>query len=363
MSWIKKNLPILLSLLLTLGLFELGSYGILKYFDKMGINKAGLTFLSTQLGNSAIKTTIIPNPYSLYWNNPEYTDTDYGKIYNSLGYRSIEESEINVNSKRIFALGGSTTNVYPYVKDNSKIWTYLVETTLNENKPFNYHVINAGLPYGTTAELLSHYIFKGKYTNPDYVIYHGGGNDMMPLFFQNYQTDYSHVRWSEAGAKIRSKIKTLISKSNTLQLITSLAFTYSPSNGSPPFNSLNPDDVTKRVQNQDPVAFRENLEVLASETQRHANKLFLIGFLQAKKENLTRNRSDLIGFEDGIILAVEKHDEVMRSIAEKYENVYFLKLNKDKFKEEWFLDNCHLTEEGEMEKAKQIVEFIEQYVN
>ena len=180
MSWIKKNLPILLSLLLTLGLFELGSYGILKYFDKMGINKAGLTFLSTQLGNSAIKATIIPNPYSLYWNNPEYTDTDYGKIYNSLGYRSIEESEINVNSKRIFALGGSTTNVYPYVKDNSKIWTYLVETTLNENKPFNYHVINAGLPYGTTAELLSHYIFKGKYTNPDYVIYHGGGNDMMP---------------------------------------------------------------------------------------------------------------------------------------------------------------------------------------
>ena len=91
--------------------------------------------------------------------------------------------------------------------------------------------------------------------------------------------------------------------------------------------------------------------------------MFLIGFLQAKKENLTRNRSDLIGFEDGIILAVEKHDEVMRSIAEKYENVYFLKLNEDKFKEEWFLDNCHLTEEGEMEKAKQIVEFIEQYVN
>ncbi len=363
MSWIKKSLPLLFSLLFTLGLLEIGSYGILRYFDKMGINKSGLTFLNTQLGNSVIKTAFISNPYSLYWNNPEYTDASYGKIYNSLGYRSIEESKIDVSSKRIIALGGSTTNMYPYIKDNSKIWTYLVEKTLNENAPFSYHVINAGLAYGTTAELLSHYIFKGKYTNPDYVIYHGGGNDMMPLFFQNYQTDYSHVRWSEAGAKMRNEVRALISKSNTLQLITSIAFSYSPSNGSPPFNSLNPGDVEKRVQNQDPVAFRENLEVLAAETQRHANKLFLIGFLQAKKENLTRNRTDLVGFEDTYILAVEKHDEVMRSISEKYDHVYFLKLNEEKFKAEWFLDACHLTEEGETEKAKQIAEFIKKYVN
>ena len=135
MSWIKKNLPILLSLLFTLGLLELGSYGILRYFDEMGVNKSGLTFLNTQLGNSAIKTTIIPNPYSLYWNNPEYSDRDYGKIYNSSGYRSIEESKINANSIRILALGGSTTNVYPYVKDNSKIWTYLAEVKLNKDKP------------------------------------------------------------------------------------------------------------------------------------------------------------------------------------------------------------------------------------
>lgn len=363
MNWIKKNLPLLVSLLFTLGLLELGSYGMLRYFDKMGINKRGVTFLNTQLGSPAIKTTIIPNPYSLYWNNPEYTDSDYGKIYNSLGYRSIEESKINANSKRILALGGSTTNVYPYVKDNSKIWTYLAEVKLNKNKPFDYHIINAGLPYGTTAELLSHYIFKGKYTNPNYVIYHGGGNDMMPLFFPNYQTDYSHVRWSQTGAPMRNKVRALVSNSNTLKLITSLAFSYSPSNGSPPFSSLTTDEVEKRVQNQRPVAFRENLEVLATETQRNANKLFLIGFLQAKKENLTRNRPDLIGLEDAQILAVEKHDEVMRSIAEKYEHVHFLKLNEEKFKVEWFLDNCHLTEEGEIEKANQIAEFIEQYVN
>jgi lysophospholipase L1-like esterase len=363
MSWIKENSPLLLSFLFFFGLLELGSYGILRYCDAMGINKQGLAFLNSQLGNPNTTTTILPNPYSLYWNNPEYTHKEYGKIYNSLGYRSIELNEINKSTTRILALGGSTTNVFPYVKDNRKIWTYLVEKKLNRDAPYKYHIMNAGLPYGTTAELLSHYIFKGKYTNPDYVIYHGGGNDMMPLFFPGYKTDYSHVRWSEAGAYMRNKVKTLVSKSNTLKLITTLAFTYNPSNQSPPYDSLSPDEVLKRVQNQEPTAFQENLEILISETQRQEKKLFLIGFLQAKKENLTRNRPDLLGFENAAIVAVEKHDEVMRKISEKYEHVHFLNLNEQKFKAEWFIDNCHLTEEGEMEKAKQITEFLRQHVS
>ena len=89
----------------------------------------------------------------------------------------------------------------------------------------------------------------------------------------------------------------------------------------------------------------------------------MIGFLQAKKENLTRNRPDLLGFENAAIVAVEKHDEVMRKISEKYEHVHFLKLNEQKFKAKWFIDNCHLTEEGEMEKVKQIAEFLRQHVS
>ena len=373
MSWIKKQfIPVFISAIFFIGLLELGSYGVLKYFKEAKINKAGMAFLNNQLvgfnDDSQLDTfndvtTMIPNPYSLYWNNPNYQDEEYGKMYNSLGYRSNELESLGTETIRILALGGSTTNVYPFVKDNSKIWTYLVEEKLNISSNSTYHVMNAGLPYGTTAELLSHYIFKGKYTNPKYVIYHGGGNDRMPLFFPNYKTDYSHVRWSQAGAGMRNKVLKLVSYSNTLKLLTSVSFTHSPYNGSPPFKNLNTNEVLQRVKNTKELAFRENLEVLASETLRKESKLFLVGFLQAKKKNLARNDPHLIGFEDALILAVERHDNIMKGIAEKYQHVHFLKLNADRFNEEWFLDNAHLTELGEAEKAKQIADFILNHLN
>ena len=373
MSWIKKQfIPVFISAIFFIGLLELGSYGVLKYFKEAKINKAGMAFLNNQLvgfnDDSQLDTfndvtTMIPNPYSLYWNNPNYQDEEYGKMYNSLGYRSNELESLGTETIRILALGGSTTNVYPFVKDNSKIWTYLVEEKLNISSNSTYHVMNAGLPYGTTAELLSHYIFKGKYTNPKYVIYHGGGNDRMPLFFPNYKTDYSHVRWSQAGAGMRNKVLKLVSYSNTLKLLTSVSFTHSPYNGSPPYKKLDANEVLQRVKNTKELAFRENLEVLASETLRQESQLFLVGFLQAKKENLTRNDPLFIGFEDALMLGNERHDNIMKEIAEKYQHVHFLKLNADRFNEEWFLDNCHLTELGEVEKAEQIADFILKHLN
>ncbi len=43
----------------------------------------------------------------------------------------------------------------------------------------------------------------------------------------------------------------------------------------------------------------------------------------------------------------------MMNIAERH-NQHFLKLDQERFKDDWFLDNCHLSEEGEQEKARQI---------
>ena len=162
---------------------------------------------------------------------------------------------------------------------------------------------------------------------------------------------------------MRNKVLKLVSYSNTLKLLTSVSFTHSPYNGSPPYKKLDANEVLQRVKNTKELAFRENLEVLASETLRKESKLFLVGFLQAKKENLTRNDPLFIGFEDALMLGNERHDNIMKEIAEKYQHVHFLKLNADRFKEEWFLDNCHLTEEGEVEKAEQIADFILKHLN
>ena len=84
MSWIKKQfIPVFISAIFFIGLLELGSYGVLKYFKEAKINKAGMAFLNNQLigfnddgqlDTFNDVTTMIPNPYSLYWNNPEYQD-------------------------------------------------------------------------------------------------------------------------------------------------------------------------------------------------------------------------------------------------------------------------------------------------
>ena len=121
MRLIKQYIPAVLSLLFFLTLLEVGSYGILEYFEKNGINKSGKAFIDNQLGELNYKTTIIPNAYSLYWNNPDYRDYEYGSIYNSNGYRSKELDGFSSDTIRILALGGSTTNVWPYIKGNKKI--------------------------------------------------------------------------------------------------------------------------------------------------------------------------------------------------------------------------------------------------
>ncbi len=82
-----------------------------------------------------------------------------------------------------------------------------------------------------------------------------------------------------------------------------------------------------------------------------------MGFLQAKEEFMARNRPDLKGLEGSMALGVEKHDRIMSDIASRYKQD-FLKLDQSRFDDSWFLDNCHLNDEGEAEKARQIAAHI-----
>ncbi len=49
----------------------------------------------------------------------------------------------------------------------------------------------------------------------------------------------------------------------------------------------------------------------------------------------------------------------MKTISKLHSNVFFFELNKTKFEDSWFTDDCHLTKEGSNEKALQIYAFIE----
>jgi hypothetical protein len=287
-------------------------------------------------------------------------EVDYGHPFNSLGHRSRELNDIPKNAFKILVLGGSTTNMWPYVKNNNKIWTKLLEDKLSEKYSMNIDVINAGLPYGTSAELMVHFLMVEKYLKPNLVIYHDSGNDIMPLMFPDYKTDYSYVRWSASGLALRSHFKWALQKSSLLKLVFSVIFRgdIDVNNGNPPWSILRPQDTIDRVIKTYPTAFESNVNVITAESIRSGAKVLLVGFLQARKENISKNKPEFIGFEDSFIAGQNKLDETLAKIAMRTKSTYFMKLNLNKFADEWFQDNCHLTENGEEEKSQQIYEKI-----
>ncbi|NND91684.1 MAG: hypothetical protein HKN42_12555 [Granulosicoccus sp.] len=345
--------------LITIAALEIGSGIAWNYLQSAQVNEGGVLAVQRMLNETpGSSATLVSNPYSLYWNNPAFKDAEYGEQYDSFGYRSSTELlDIPHDAFRILVLGGSTTNMWPFVKDKQKIWTARVEEFLNQQFDRRIAVLNAGLPYGTTAELMVHFLTIGKYLKPDLIIYHGGGNDSMPLMFPGYRTDYSHARWSTAGSKVREPFRSLLAWSDFFKLTGSVVFGGGVHNGEPfGFARLDREKTLGRVSETFPLAFRENLEVIIGEANRLGAKVHLVGFLQARRENLSRNRPDMAGLEDSMILAVEKHDAIMLDLADKYQSVNFTKLDGDRFSDEWFQDNCHLTEDGEAEKAAQVVQ-------
>jgi hypothetical protein len=100
-------------------------------------------------------------------------------------------------------------------------------------------------------------------------------------------------------------------------------------------------------------AFKNNVEVITREAISGGAKVLLVGFLQVKEQDMGRKRPGLKGLERALVLGVEKHDRIMSEIASRFKQQFF-KLDQSQFRDEWFLDNCHLTEDGEREKAKQI---------
>ena len=138
------------------------------------------------------------HPYLNYFPTPGFS-IDGVQQHNIQGYRG---PAVNVyrpeNAVRILFLGGSTTYSYGVNNPDSTL-PEQVRSFLPLKCPDRYdqrlEVINAGLPGGTSAELLTHYLFKYRYYNPDIVVIHTGGNDAIGNALGSpYQPDLSHFR-------------------------------------------------------------------------------------------------------------------------------------------------------------------------
>ena len=213
-------------------------------------------------------------------------------------------------------------------------------------------VVNAGLNYGTSAEALAGYVFRHRFLQPDIVIYHGGGNDVLPLFFGNYTPEYTHFRRYGAGETPRPGEKFLLRHSSTAKYVYSRWL--EPIGAvvvTEPFWEVDPKTALERVRMQAPEGFRRNLDMLVSSSQQAGSAVVLFGFLQARRQNLSKNAGAFKGFEEALILGLEKNYDVMREIATRY-RVPFVIPPQDRFEDEWFQDNCHLSPAGEEVKAQ-----------
>ena len=296
--------------------------------------------------------SITPHPYLLYVHTPNLTADGYRQT-NSLGYRNQEFTvEKPVDTIRILVLGGSTTFMWPFVKNPADTWVARLETKLQAISNKRVQVINAGINYGTSVEALAGYVFRHRFLQPDIVIYHGGGNDVLPLFFENYNPEYTHFRSSGSGIIPRPGEKRILANSNTgkylyarwLEPVGSVFMTQ-------PFWEVDPLVAFERVKRQAPIGFERNMDYLVTLSKSSGSDVVLFGFLQARRQYLSRNAGAFKGYEDALILGLEKNYEVLARVGHRH-GVPFVIPDQDRFQDDWFQDNCHLTPEGEEVKAQ-----------
>lgn len=310
-----------------------------------------------------------PHPYMLWVNTPEYVNQKGIRETNNFGYRNKDDFDLlhETDNLRILALGGSTTWGYWFDKPEDA-WPAQLQNILNNNlvNDISYkriEVINGGLNWATSAELLLHYLFRDRYLTPDIIIIHIGANDTAPLIFHDYKPDYSDFRsgWNSPVHRLRKGETFLIKYSNIIKLF--YAFWMSDGVALPYINKqaksfdLEEDYYIQNAIKNEPVGFERNLDLLLKNIIADGAMPILFPVVlssdrifnnlepeAAKRANYTKK------IRKGANIAFEKNMEVMIRLCKKYQ-VPLFDLPVDRIPAEYFLDHCHLSKEGENIKA------------
>ncbi len=307
----------------------------------------------------------IGQAYLLYAPKPGHKD-GVGIQHNVHGYRGrLVPLRKAAGVIRILALGGSTT--YGWSTPNpDETWPAWLEKLLKPHLPpgaTGVEVINGGLPWGTSAELLTHYQFKYRYYKPDIVVINTGGNDAEALIFNYYQPDYSHQRQPMAVMPTLPALGRLMAQSSLLSIVmaevlyggTQLDSVFRRPVGLPPvthwFKGHVPDrvDPRKREIPDDYNAYRQNIETLLSEVEREGAKAVLVAFRAApgKRNTFTPDLNEAFAWTE----------ETLRSLAQQ-RRLPFAPFPAEVVSPENWADACHLNGAGNRQKAEHILQYV-----
>lgn len=285
-------------------------------------------------------------PYGLYWNGSNYSHSGFQQTdvhgFRYKGYNVGEKKKF-----RILVYGGSTTFSDYCIPDPSKSWPHILEDLIAVKSKVEVEVINAGLNYALTSELLSHYVFLGHALKPDMIFLHGPGNDLLPISVGDDSLDYRRTRKSLKW-DIRRNERELLSKFGVLRVFYCYWLRKSK------FLQLEPSEwdpiqiQNERMLNTHPIAYENNVENLAILSLGRNTPLVLIDFLQNSESAIEVIKP---GMGSGITEITRKMNSILNSISERYHHVSHIEFDQKEFPEDYFVDTCHLNEEGEKQKA------------
>lgn len=301
----------------------------------------------------------VSQPYLLYIPAPGYENKD-GMQHNVHGYRGhLVPVKKKPGVKRILCIGGSTTYGWKVALPEQAYPAYL-EKILNEEGNQKYEVINAGIPWGTTAEHLTHYHFKFHYYNPDLVILNVGGNDAQGFVEPFYSPDYSHWRKSMVLPQPLPPLGRFLLRSRLISLfIVPVVHGVSPSNNTfirppnlPPLapwyqqGEIYNENDKKFTIPENEIAFKHNLEVLLNEIKMDNAEVLLVPF----------RPSPINKYSQKLLVAMAMEEALLKKISIEH-SVSLAPYPLETISQKNWLDNCHNNAEGNYEKARYLAPF------
>lgn len=305
------------------------------------------------LGEAAPRQ-FIPLPALTYGPGPSFARGGVQE-HNALGFRGdLVPLARTPGRRRILCLGGSTT--YGISVRPEESYPAQLRAQLEADLPAGWagvEVINAGLPLGTSAEVLTHYLLKYAYFEPDLVVLHVGGNDAQPAFPEyepHYQPDYSHWRRPlRVPAELTPLGKRLASSRLIAFGLILLVYSDDPGRRSllrdpgPPPVAWHTGGLTEQT-----FAFPRNLETLVCEARRRGSEVLLLPFLPSP------------GSEGPMSAPLERCRRVVFDVGERL-GVTVAPHPPGLIAPEHYVDHAgHLDAEGCRQKAAHVVPYVRQ---
>jgi len=300
-------------------------------------------------------------PYGLYWNSPDYHVNGIRQT-DSEGYRSSSPTFLRKNNcdYLILVLGSSTTYSDHFSLDPETAWPARLQFMLNKElniEELEFRVVNAGLNYATSAELLCHFIFRANYLKPDLIILDGPGNDYLPVAFGDQTTDYRNTRYSIYFNKRRWE--PMLLKSYFFQLIYIFSVTSKNliSMEPPGFKLGYGHEQNLRLESNNAQILRNNIQMLLHIANGMNIPTVLIDFLRPSKQKMSEYFPQIVS---GLSSFENRVSDIYKELASLNPG-RVLHIARELFHEVDdidFHDSSHLTIEGEIKKARKILEII-----